>query len=45
LLTLFDPVPGDELALGAAAAALAALIPVVGRFIVTGNTEETDDGA
>jgi hypothetical protein len=45
LLTIFDPVPGDELALGAATVALAALIPVVGRFILTGSTEETDDGA
>jgi hypothetical protein len=44
-LLIFDPAPGDEVAVGAAALALASLIPIVGRFVVTGSTEEEPDGA
>jgi hypothetical protein len=45
IAALFTPVPGDEMALGAGALALAALVPVLGRFILTGSTEEAPDGA
>jgi hypothetical protein len=45
LAAIFTPVPGDELALGAGALAMAALVPVLGRFILTGSTEEVPDGA
>lgn len=45
LIALFDPVPGDEAALAAAALVLAGLIPALGRFVVTGSTEETEGGA
>jgi hypothetical protein len=40
LLAIFDPVPGDEVALGAAATALFALVPALGRYIATGSTAE-----
>ena len=44
-IAIFDPVPGDEAALGAGAAALAAMIPVLLRFIRTGTTEAPAGGA
>ncbi len=36
LITAFDPVPGDEVALGGLAAALATLIPIVWSFVLNG---------
>lgn len=45
LIALFDPVPGDEVALGAAALVLVGLIPVLGRFVATGSTEGKGKGA
>ncbi len=45
LVTVFDPVPGDEAALAAAALVMAGLIPVLGRYVATGSTEEQPEGA
>ncbi|MCK8496676.1 DUF4157 domain-containing protein [Myxococcus fulvus] len=41
-LAIFDPVPGDEVALGAAATAMAALLPVLLRYVRTGDTGEPE---
>lgn len=43
-IAIFDPLPGDEAALGAAAFALLALIPTLGRYVMTGSTQEQSDG-
>ena len=39
LAAAFDPVPGDEVALGGLTVALAALIPVVWSFVLNGPEE------
>ena len=43
LIAIFDPVPGDEIALGAASALLASLIPIMIRYVSTGSTKEEPD--
>lgn len=45
LVTVFDPVPGDEAALGVATAAVAAVIPLLIHFVRTGEVPEEPESA
>jgi ABC-type multidrug transport system fused ATPase/permease subunit len=44
LIALFDPAPGDEVALAAAGIFLLGLIPALGRYVATGNTAKQPEG-